>query len=210
MTEPFPFVRQVTQKLHALGVLMKSAVVALLAAFVVPSSAFAGSSRVHAFIGADQMSVKAKASEVTLYSNLENIKVDDQAINGSGTFLLRCGDGGKQYVMISVPLDNDVWPSQDEDLRTKANVAAFGGSLEISGADLSSMKVSHERVMYVDLGDKVSEFVRHWGSGMSIRVSAQPGNGLNDLSFIVAAPVPSADTQEKMAKTTALCQMFAR
>ncbi|WP_412064310.1 hypothetical protein [Rhizobium sp. SYY.PMSO] len=210
MTEPFPFVRQVVQKLHAVGVLMKFTVAALFAAFIVPSAALAGSSQVHAFIGANQMSVKAKPSEVTWYSNLENMKVNDKAIKGSGTFMLRCGDDGKQYVMISVPLDNDVWPSQNEDLRTKADVAAFGGSLEISGTDLLSMKVSRERVMYIDLGSKVSDFVRHWGSGMSVRISAHPGDGLNDLSFIVAAPVPSADAQEKMAKAAAFCQILAR
>lgn len=189
---------------------MKSAAIALLAALVAPSTAFAERSQVHAFIGANQMSVKAKSSEVTWYSNLENMKVNDKAIKGSGTFMLRCGDDGKQYVMISVPLDDDVWPSQNEDFRAKADVAAFGGSLEISGTDLSSMKVGRERVMYVDLGDKVSEFVRHWGSGMSVRVSTHPGNGLNDLSFIVAAPVPDAETQEKMAKAAALCQMLAK
>ncbi|WJR68969.1 hypothetical protein QTA58_09570 [Neorhizobium sp. CSC1952] len=189
---------------------MKSVAVILLAALIIPTTAFAGSSQVHAFIGADQMSVKAKASEVTWSSNLENMKVNDRPIDGSGTFMLRCGDDGKQYVMISVPLDNDVWPSQDEDLRTKADVAAFGGSLKMSGTDLSSTKVSRERVMYVDLGDKVSEFVRHWGSGMSVRVSAKPGSGLNDVSFIVAAPVPDAGNQEKMAKAAALCQMHAQ
>ncbi|WHA42962.1 hypothetical protein [Agrobacterium larrymoorei] len=188
---------------------MKFVAVALLAAFIVPSVASAGSSQVHAFIGADQMSMKATSSEVTWYSNLENMKINDQAVGGSGTFMLRCGEDGKQYVMISVPLDNDVWPSQNEDLRTKANVVAFGGSLEISGTDLSSMKVSRERVMYVDLGNKVSEFIRHWSNGMSVRVSAQPGNELNDLSYIIAAPLPSADAQEKMAKAAALCQMLA-
>ena len=189
---------------------MKSAAAALLAAYIIPSTAFAGSSQVHAFIGADQMSVKANGSEVMWYSNLEDMKVNERLIDGSGTFMLRCGDRGQQYVMISVPIDNDVWPSQSEDLKAKADVSAFGSSLAISGADLSSMKVSSERVMYVDLGNKVSEFVRHWGSGMSVRVSAQPGNGLNDLSFMIAAPVPSAVAQEKMAKAAALCQMLAQ
>lgn len=210
MTKGFPFVRPVVQNLHVLGALMKSAAIALLAAFIAPSTAFAENSQVHAFIGADQMSVKAKASQVTWYSNLENMKVNDQPIGGSSTFMLHCGNDGKQYVMISIPLDHDVWPSQDGDLRAKADITAFGGNLEMSGTDLSSMKVGRERVMYVDLGDKVSEFVRHWGSGMSVRVSTYPGNGLNDLSFIVAAPVPDAETQEKMAKAAALCQMLVR
>ncbi len=144
---------------------MKSFVAALLAAVIVPSTAFAGSSQVHAFIGADQMSVKAKGSEVMWYSNLEDMQVNDNRVGGSGTFLLRCGDRGQQYVMISMPIDNDMWPSQIKDLQAKADVAAFGSSLAIAGTDLSSMKVGSERVMYVYLGDKVTDFVRHWASG---------------------------------------------
>lgn len=210
MREGFPFVRPVVPKLYARGVLMKSATVTLLAAFIIPATTFAEDSQVHAFIGASQMSVKAKASEVTWYSNLENMKVNDQPIKGSGTFVLRCGGDGEQYVMISVPLDHDIWPSQNADFRTKADVAAFGDSIELSDVDLLSMKVSHERVMYIDLGNKVFDLVRHWGSGMSVRVSAHPDNDLNDLSFIIAAPLPDSDTQEKMAKAAALCQMFVR
>lgn len=124
--------------------------------------------------------------------------------------MLSCGDDGRQYVMISVPLTSDVWPSQSEDLHAKADIVAFGSDLEMSNADLLSMKVSRERLIYVALGNKASEFARHWSSGMAVRVSAHPGNGLNDLSFIVAAPVPSADSTEKMANVIALCQMLAR
>jgi len=63
--------------------------------------------------------------------------------------------------------------------------------------------------MYVDPDGKAAELVRHWGTGMSVRVSARPGNGLSNLSFIVAASAPSADTTEKMAQTAALCQLLA-
>ena len=209
MTEPFPFVRPVVQKLYILGVLVKSAAVTLLAAFIVPSTAFAGSSQVHAFIGPEQKRVKVTTSEVIWSSNLENTQINDNRIEKSGTFMLRCGADGKQYVMISVPLVNDVWSSQSEDLHTKADVAAFGSDLEISGADLLSMQTGTERVMYVDLEGKVSDFVRHWSTGRSVRVSVHPGHGLNDLSFIVAASVPDADSEQKMAKAAALCQMLA-
>lgn len=189
---------------------MKPIIITLLASLVIPSAAFAEGSQVHAFIGSDQMKVKVTTLDVILSSNLEGMQVNDSAINGSGTFMLRCGNNGKNYVMISVPTSNDVWPTQSEDLHTKADVVAFGSDLEITGADLLSTKVSSERVMYIGLGKKVSEFARHWGTGMSVRFSAHPSNGLSDLSFIVAAPVPDADTQVKMAKAVAFCQIFAR
>ncbi len=155
------------------------------------------------------MRVKMTTSEVIWSSNLENMQINGNRIEKSGTFMLSCGADGKQYVMISVPLVNDVWSSQGEDLHTKADVAAFGGDLEISGADLLSMKAGTERVMYVDLEGKASEFVRHWSTGLSVRVSTHPDNGLSNLSFIVAVPAPDADTHEKMAKTIALCQLLA-
>lgn len=189
---------------------MKSAVIPLLAALIIPSTAFAETARVHALIGEEQMSVKATALEVIWSSNLENIQVDDQSISGSGTFMLRCGDDGSQYVMISVPVSSDVWPSQSEDLHAKADVTAFGSDLEMTDVDLLSMKAGRERLIYVALGNKASEFARHWGSGMAVRVATHPGNGLNDLRFIVGAPVPNADSREKMAKVIALCQMLAR
>lgn len=45
---------------------------------------------------------------------------------------------------------------------------------------------------------------------MSVRVATKPGRGLEDLNFIVAAPLPDAGAREKFAETIALCQIFAR
>ncbi len=188
---------------------MKSAALILFASLTITSIALADDTQVHAFIGADQMHVKATVSEVTWSSNLEDVQINDTRAEKSGTFILHCGGDAREYIMISIPAANDVWPSQSEDLRTKADVVAFGSDLEIHGAELLSTKVGNQRVMYVDLDGKAAELVRHWGTGMSVRVSARPGNGLSNLSFIVAASAPSADTTEKMAQTAALCQLLA-
>ncbi|PYE88056.1 hypothetical protein [Phyllobacterium leguminum] len=189
---------------------MKFITFVLFASFAHASSAYAEEVKVHASIGADQMRVKAAASEVTWSSNLEDMQIGDDRLQKSGTFLLRCGDDGRQYAMVSIPAENDVWPTQSEELRIKADVAAFGSDLEIPGASLLSTKVGSERILYVDLGNQVSEIVRHWNTGMSVRVSVRPNNGLSDLSFIVAAPASNTDTREKIAKTVALCQLLAR
>ncbi|NTI75990.1 hypothetical protein A6U85_24080 [Agrobacterium sp. 13-626] len=189
---------------------MKIISLTLLASLTFSSAALAERVTVHASIGVDQMQVKTNSSEVMWSSNLENIRIGDEQIQKTGTFLVRCGDDGKQYAMIAIPGENDVWPKLEDDLRIKVSVMGFGSDLEISGSDLLSMKVGRERLLYIDLGNKVSEFVRHWYAGMSVRFSASPGNGLADLSFIVAAPVPDADARERMAKTVALCQILAR
>lgn len=205
-----PFCAAESSNRLTLGVPMKIHSLALFASLVIPSVAYADVAKVHAFIGIDQMRVKATSLEVTLSSNLENMKIDDERVQRSGTFLLRCGDDGKQYAMITIPNENDVWPAQKDELRTTADVVAFGSDLEISGSYLVSMTTGRDRLLYVDLGNKISEFVRHWYTGMSVRISTKPGNGLADLSFIVAAPAPDADARQKIAQMVALCQILAR
>ncbi|RVQ55874.1 hypothetical protein [Sinorhizobium meliloti] len=174
------------------------------------SSSFAETTTVHAFIGTEWMETKANALEVTWSSELEGIEIHDEKVESSSPFLLRCGDDGRQYVMISIPAEDDIWPTVTEDVRATADVMAFGSDLEITGVPLSSMKAGSHRLFFVDLGTRISEFVRHWYSGMSVRVATKPGQGLVDLNFIVAAPLPDAGAREKFAETIALCQIFAR
>lgn len=112
--------------------------------------------------------------------------------------------------MISIPAEHDIWPTVAEDVRATADVMAFGSDLEITGVPLSSIKAGGHRLIFDDLGKRISEFVRHWYSGMSVRVATKPGRDLEDLNFIVAAPLPDAGAREKLAETIAPCQVFAR
>lgn len=141
-------------KLIALALVpsMKLLPLSMLIFSAAASSSFAEGTTVHAFIGTKWMETKANALEVTWSSELEGIEIRDEKVESSSPFLLRCGDDGRQYVMISIPAEDDIWPTVTEDVRATADVMAFGSDLEITGVPLSSMKAGSHRLIFVDLG----------------------------------------------------------